>query len=132
MTVTGHFLTSGGSVILMDIPAEGSPARERFDQSLEKGDLKPVDENAVEEVVVAVDRVRGIDGGVEEVKTTKFQLIGPEPGDESDAGDGLDALTRAELRTRADDLVIDIGDAKTKAEIIAVIRAAEADETNTD
>lgn len=55
MTDTGHFQTPGGAILLMDIPPVDTHARERFDVAVAAGELVPVDEKNIEEVVLSVD-----------------------------------------------------------------------------
>ena len=40
-------LGSGGGYIELDVPAEGSPQRERFDEQIEKGELRIVSADSV-------------------------------------------------------------------------------------
>lgn len=49
---TGFFLTRGGTVLELDIPAEGTLARERMDEQLGNGGLEPLSADAVEKVQV--------------------------------------------------------------------------------
>lgn len=70
MTDTGYFHTSGGAILLLDIPAEDTHARERFDAQVGAGELVAIDEKTVEEVVLSVDVQK--DGT--EVPSTGYRL----------------------------------------------------------
>lgn len=78
MAETGFFQGQGGAIVLLDIPPapEGdrgpTPARELFDQKVEKGELIPVPEEAVEEYVIGTE-VSPRDNGLE-VTYTGYRL----------------------------------------------------------
>lgn len=123
MTVTGFYITEGGSILQIDTPPEETFERERFDAQLEKGTIRPVDADAVEQRVVAMDYTRGPGGETIEVPTTQWFLIRPD----DELVDELAAMKLADLRDYAATAGIDLGEARTKANVLAAIRSAEAE-----
>lgn len=47
---TGIFLTEGGSFVRLDLPREGTIARERHDEKVKNGELVEIDEGTVHDV----------------------------------------------------------------------------------
>lgn len=118
--VTLHVQGTGGLRFDMDVPEDGH-ARERFIQRIASGDLIALDGDGF-----AIDRI------------ALLAELDPEHTlevDDQDDDDGLDALTVKELRARAEERGIDLGDATKKADILEALRAGdndEADDTDAD
>lgn len=78
----GYFLTSGGTVLELDVPTEGTHARERFEEQLAKQELVPV----LDDQVSTVQSQYGADKDGKPLYATQFVLVEgyhapPPPGD---------------------------------------------------
>lgn len=71
-----------------------------------------------EVVVGSAEHKNLVTGGAEPIAAP----TGDTPG-------GLDGMTVKELRARADEVGVDLGDATKKADIVAVLEAADGDES---
>lgn len=134
--------SASGVLFEMDVPAEGTMARERFDQQVAKGDL-----SLVADPVCWVEVPLGVDGKGNAMVARKLVLAAPAGSDDESpapvpeptaptevelSADGLAPLTRDQLVRIARDAGIVTGNkgpAKLIDEILAVVAFAEAVES---
>jgi hypothetical protein len=100
--VTLRVRGEGGAEFDMDVPPDGSPRREVFDEMVRKGLL-----------VVLEGEIPGA-------------------GPDSEPVDALEDLKVDELKGLADERGVDLDGATKKADIIDAIRAAESDDEDDD
>lgn len=108
--ITLHVRGTGGATFEMDVPQAGTHERERFVQRLELGELIALDDDGD-----PIDRLALV-----------AELSPPEP-DDVDA-DPFAGATVKELRAFAEEHGIALGDARSKAAILAVLHAADNDD----
>lgn len=102
---------TGGATFQMDVPPAGTHAHEAFVGRVASGDLVVLDDDGdpIDRVALAAELMSGSE-------------------DDGTAALDLDKATVKELRAFAEDHDIDLGEAHKKAEILEVIRAADADD----
>lgn len=100
---------AGGWTFEMDVPRLGTLARERFDEQLAKAELVIVDSQG---------RTLAPADVLDDVDTPPV----------SSAGDGLETLSAKDLRALAAERGIDVTGVKRKADLVAALRTAAAND----